>query len=122
MHFHRELSDQGSPCLGALGGLAEKYAQAMAHAQGADDQKLILGALANVPHRDALKLATEYLKHADVRTEAALAVIAIARKLPASDAADTSAAMKLVIASVGDSAIQDQAKALIRRSPPVKNP
>jgi HEAT repeat protein len=98
--------------------LAGKYAQAMAHAQGPDDTKLILGALAEVPDPRALKLATDCLRQTDVRIEAATAAMAIAGKLPESQSAHAVTAMNAVIASVGDGPLKEQAKALIRRVTP----
>jgi HEAT repeat protein len=124
---HRTLALRGYVRLLAAGKeepavLAERYGRAMAAAEGADDKKLVLGALAGVPHRAALTLATDCLKHPAVRTEAATAAIAIARKLPDADAAAVSEAMTLVAASVGDGQLRDQAKALIRQPAPPKKP
>jgi len=117
---HRTLALRGYVRLlaaraGEPGILAERYANAMAAADGPDDKKLVLGALAGVPHRRALTLATSCLNDTAVRTEAATAAIAIARKLPEADAAAVSAAMQLVAASVADAQLREQAKALIRR-------
>jgi HEAT repeat protein len=124
---HRTLALRGYVRLLAAGKeepavLAERYGRAMAAAEGADEKKLVLGALAGVPHRAALTLATECLKHPSVRTEAATAAIAIARKLPDADAAAVSAAMTLVVASVAEGQLRDQAKALIRQPAPPKKP
>jgi len=98
--------------------LAARYAQAIDRASSPGDRKLVLGALASVAHRDALKLAAGCLKDEAVRTEAAVAAIAIAGKLPGADAEAVNAAMESVAGSVSDAQLQAQAKGLMRRPAP----
>lgn len=57
----------------------ELYETALSLAQRADEQKLALGGLAEVPHLDALRLAQRCLASEVLRAEAEAAVVAIAR-------------------------------------------
>jgi len=98
--------------------LVKRYARAMAHARRAAEKKLVLSGLANVQHADALKMATDCLQDEQVRPEAALAAMAIARRLLGSQAEAVDAAMKKIVATVPDADLHAQARGLIREPPP----
>jgi hypothetical protein len=57
--------------------------EAMSLAQRTEEQKLVLGGLADVRHAQALEMAASYLADEALRDEAAIAMASIARKLAA---------------------------------------
>jgi hypothetical protein len=98
--------------------VAQAYAQTMACARRAEEKRLILSGLADVHHPEALRIAAGSLADEKVRTEAALAAIAIARHLAADETEGVNAAMKQIVATVQEEDLRSQAANLIRRPRP----
>ena len=65
----------------------ERLSEAMKLATQAADRKLVLSALAETPHPDALRLARSLFDNDELRDEAALAVVGICKALSATDPA-----------------------------------
>ena len=72
-------------------------AEAMALASAPADQKAVLAGLAEVKHVAALKLAADCLSRPEVEVEAAHAVVRLAKKLQATDAASAGAAVQRIL-------------------------
>jgi HEAT repeat protein len=83
---------------------AKLYRRAMQQAATAAEQKLILSGLTEAAHPEALKIAIDAMGRPAVKTEAALAVVALAEKLSATDPAIASAGAKKIL---GDSELSD---------------
>ncbi|MHC4681601.1 MAG: HEAT repeat domain-containing protein [Planctomycetota bacterium] len=96
----------------------EMCRRATAHAQGADEQKLVLSALANVADPGALSMAGPLVQNEAVRAEAAMACIRIARAILKTHPHQAKAAMDNVLAVVRDEDLRKQAEEIIRRTGP----
>lgn len=83
---------------------AKLYRRAMQQAATAAEQKLILSGLTEAAHPEALQIALDAMERSAVKTEAALAVVALAEKLSATDPALASAGAKKIL---GDSELSD---------------
>jgi len=91
---------------------ASRFAEAMSLAKTADTRKAVLGALAQVPHRDALELAISHMDNKELRAEAELAAVTIARTIMGAERARVQAAAKKLAASV-DKRIAKEARAIL---------
>ncbi len=84
---HRVLALRGYVRLLGRGAAAQpglaaaRFAEAMSLAKTVDTRKAVLGALAHVPHRDALALAMSRANDKALRAEAELAAVTIARTI-----------------------------------------
>lgn len=77
--------------------------QALAAAQRADEKRLVLAGLAEVPHLAALKLAEAFLDDPELRDEAGISTLSIARSLAATHPRQVREALELVrSAGVGE--------------------
>jgi len=85
-------------------------AKAATRASRPDDKKIILAALANIAHPDALAMAVTWLPDEDVGAEAALAAIRIARAIGSTDRDAAAAGLDKVIAATTDRAMRRQAQ------------
>jgi HEAT repeat protein len=85
-------------------------ADATALAQTVEDKRALLGALAQIPHPAALKLAVEGIDDAAVANEACAAAIRIAGGLPPSDKDVVQAALTRVLAASKVDAVRTSAK------------
>jgi hypothetical protein len=89
------------------------YARAMSLAVRLEDKKLVLAGLGSADTKMALELAELYLVEDELRNEAAQAAIQIAKRLRQNDPGRAKAAMKNVVAVIGDSRIRQQAQDVI---------
>ena len=89
------------------------YARAMSLAVRLEDKKLVLGSLGSADSAQALELVEFYLVEDELRNEAALAAIQIAKRLRQNDPGRAKAAIKNVITLVKDSRIRKQAQEVI---------
>ncbi len=78
--------------------------QAMQEASTVPEEKLILSALAEVVHPEALQITLDAMERPAVKTEASLAVIALAEKVAATDPAAASAGAEKIL---GDSTLSE---------------
>ncbi len=78
--------------------------QAMQEAATVPEEKLILSALAEVVHPEALQITLDAMERPAVKTEASLAVIALAEKVAATDPAAASAGAEKIL---GDSTLSE---------------
>lgn len=90
------------------------YQQLVAHASIAAEKKLILSGLATVQHPAALGIAQNLMDDDAVKTEAALALVIIARNTAAIDPARAAAAAKLILGDSSHNNIHPQARAVIK--------
>ena len=79
----------------------------------ADQQRLVLAGLAEIPDPEALKLAEPMLDEAAIQLEAAKAVTKIAAALPYAQAQPAAAALKKVIATTTDADARKAAQAAL---------
>ncbi len=77
-----------------------------------ESKTLLLGTLGEAPDAGALQVATSFLDDADVRPEAAAAMLRIGQALLASNRQAVVAAMKTLLAKCKDEAVVKQAEAL----------
>ena len=89
------------------------YARAMSLAVRLEDKKLVLGGLGSADSEMALELVELYLVEDDLRNEAALAAIQIAKRLRQNNPSRAKAAMKHVVTLVKDARICRQAQDII---------
>lgn len=92
-----------------------KYAEVLATTKRADARKLVLGGLADVAHPEALALAMTQLDDAAVRTEAAAAVVKIARAIMGTDRKAARGAMEKVLALVKSGPVAAEARRVIQQ-------
>lgn len=90
----KHLARRGAVRLIKLGAISvdeklQHYAVLMEQSQNADDRKLVLSGLAEVPDMRAFETVLREFANADVRTEAVQAAIAIAKKLGGAAREDT---------------------------------
>ncbi len=78
----------------------------------ADAKKLLLGTLGEAPDAGALQVATSFLDDAEVRSEAAAAMLRIGQALLTSNRQAVVAAMKTLLEKCKDEAVVKQAEAL----------
>jgi HEAT repeat protein len=93
----------------------EMCRKAAARAQGAEEQKLVLSALANIAAPEALKMVEPLMQNEAVRAEAAMACIKIARAISETHPDRARAAMDNVLAVVQDEDLRKQAEEIIRK-------
>ncbi|UCC97766.1 MAG: HEAT repeat domain-containing protein [Phycisphaerales bacterium] len=93
----------------------EMCQKAAAHAGGAEEQKLVLSALAHVADPGALKMVEPLVQNEAVRAEAAMACIKIAGAISEAYPDRARAAMDNVLALVQDEDLRKQAEEMIRR-------
>ena len=86
----------------------------LAAAPSADQKRVVLAGLAEVPDLEALKLAESMLAEPGVQNEAARAILKIAPLLP--DAAAADAALNRVLAVAQDAATRQAAEAALKRA------
>lgn len=94
------------------GEAASRLAEAMALARTTETRKAVLGALAQVPHRDALDLAMSLTDKEALRAEAELAAVTIAGTIAATEREHVSAAAKRLTAST-DKRIVEAARGVL---------
>jgi HEAT repeat protein len=97
------------------------YARVLELAGRTEDKKLVLSSLGAAEPGQALPLVEPYLQHEDVRTEAALALVQIAGRLPQSQAARARAVLKSVLAVTSDPGVRQQAQEVIDRLEPYED-
>jgi len=118
---HRVLALRGYVrLLGAAGGgdskdTVRKYAEVLAIARRPDAKKMLLAGLADVAHRDALRLVMDQLGDTAVRSEAASAAIAIARAIMGTDRKAAKAAMEKVLAVSKSGPVAAEARRIIEQ-------
>jgi HEAT repeat protein len=81
----------------------------------AEQKRLILAGLAEIPDLEALRLANSLLGEADLRSEAARAVIKIAEALPPAAAKESRAALERAMAANTDPATHAAAEAALKK-------
>ncbi len=86
----------------------------LAAAPNADQKRLVLAAVGEVPEPGSMGIAISMLAESAVRDDAALAIVKLAPLLP--DPAKTEAALKGVLAVVSEGAIQQAADLALRQS------
>ncbi len=89
------------------------YRQMLAVAPGANEKRTVLGGLGDVKHAAALDLALAQLADEQVRADAAMAVIKIARNVIGSDAVAAKAALGKVIDAKINETVTGQAQELL---------
>ena len=89
--------------------------RAAARASGDDEQKLVLSALANVAHLDALRMVEPFVQSETVRAEAAAACIRIAGAIAETHPAEAKAAMNNLLAVLQDEGLRSQAQEVIHK-------
>ena len=94
--------------------------QAMDEAAMVSEEKLILSTLADVAHPDALHMALEAMERSAIKTEAALAVIALTEKLVATDPTAASAGAEKILGDATLSELHPRAKQAIETIKKVK--
>jgi len=83
--------------------------------QRAEEQRLLLGSLAAVPTAEALDMCVSYLDSAATKSEACIAVVAIAEKLaPQQNRAAITKAMQKVI-EIGNDPVKKRARQVLRK-------
>jgi hypothetical protein len=87
--------------------------RAMQEAATVSEEKLILSALAEVVHPEALHLALKAMERPAVKTEASLAVIALSEKVVATDHAAASAGAKKILSDSTLSELHPRAQRVI---------
>jgi HEAT repeat protein len=91
---------------------------AMGQAERAEEKRLVLSALGNVPAAAALALVTSHLADPVLKEEACLAAVAIAEKLVPRHKAEVAAAMKQVIQATANEKLAAKAKGLANQAKP----
>jgi len=94
------------------GPAASRLAEAMSLAKTVDTRKAVLGALAQVPHRDALELAMSHAGNETLRAEAELAAVTIARTIMGAESERVRVAAKKLGASP-DKRIAKEARGIL---------
>ena len=94
------------------------YARVLELAGRTEDKKLVLSSLGAAEPGQALPLVEPYLQQEEVRTEAALALVQIADRLPQSEAARARAVLKRVLAVTSDPGVRQQAQEVSNRLEP----
>jgi len=94
---------------------ARKYADVLATTTRVEARKLVLAGLADVAHRDALRLVMDQLGDTAVHAEATSAAIAIARAIMGTDRQAAKAAMQKVLAVSKAKPIQAEAQRIIEQ-------
>ena len=89
--------------------------RATARADGEEEQKLVLSALANVAHVETLRMAKPFVHNETVRAEAATACIRIAGAILEAHPVQARAAMDDVLAVLQDENLRNQAEEIIRK-------
>ena len=89
------------------------YARAMSLAVRLEDKKLVLGGLGTADSEMALELVELYMIEGELRNEAALAAIQIAKRLRQNDSTRAKTAMKHALKFVKDPSIRQQAQDVI---------
>ena len=80
-----------------------------------EQKRLVLAGLAEIPELEALRLANPLLEEADLRSEAARAVIKIAEALPPAAAQESKAALERAMAANTDPATHAAAEAALKK-------
>jgi hypothetical protein len=75
-----------------------------------EEKRLLLGSLAEVPHKDALEMAIGYLDNAATKNEACFAAVAIAEKIATKDKSEVADAMKKVLEATTNNDLKKRAK------------
>jgi hypothetical protein len=86
------------------------FRQALALAKRPEEKKMVLAGTADAPSLESLEMAKGYLADADLKAEAAVAVIKIAAAIGGSDQDAAKAALKQVIAAPPGDAAKQQAQ------------
>ena len=89
------------------------YEDLMELARRPEERKLVLGALANLPHPRALAIADVCLADPDVSAEATLATVNIARVIKGAYRDETAAAMKKLAIFAKDQDVRRQAEGIL---------
>lgn len=92
----------------------ESFIRLTEFAKRPDDKKLVLSGLADIPHPEALKMAVNELADEKVRSEAALAVIKIARNISGHNPGPTREAMDRILKEVPDNGVKEMARTVLR--------
>lgn len=92
------------------------YVRALNLAERTEDKKLVLAGLGTADSVEALKLVEGYLKDEALRNEAGLAVVQIAERVRATDAARAGAAVKAVLAAVTEPAVRQKAQDVVNET------
>jgi HEAT repeat protein len=120
---HRRLALQGYVRLlgqkgeNAAEEIAAKYAKLAKDVQGSDEKNLLLSGLAKVKHPDALAIVGNYLADQDVRAEAAVAALTLARETNKMDRKLVVKVMKKLLEISSDEDIRDQARKILQSAP-----
>ena len=95
---------------------SQMYARALELAERPEDKKLVLSSLGQAEPEPALKLLEPYLGNAQLKSEAALAVVQIADRLRQNnDLARAKAALQKVIAAAPEARIRQQAQDVLNQ-------
>jgi len=89
--------------------------EAMNLAKRPDEKKLVLGALGETPHADALKMIEACLDDAPVKNEAANALLKICQSPAALNADEAKAALNKLIGLTGNANLKKQAQAALKQ-------
>jgi hypothetical protein len=89
--------------------------QAMQQANNPAEQKLVLSGLSNVSAPGALEIAEPFLQVGEVRGEAAMAVIKIAKAIMETHGERAKTAMNKLLAISNDQELRRQAEEIIRQ-------
>lgn len=93
---------------------AEALETAMALSSRAEDKRMVLSGVGQVPHSSTMALAEKATTDSSVKLEAELACLQIAQKLSGNDYAVAEASLTR-LANVGSPSVQTNAKALLRK-------
>jgi HEAT repeat protein len=81
----------------------------------AEQDRLVLAGLANIPDAAVLDLVDPLLRNTGVQAEAAQAAFKVATGLPAAQATEAEAALKKIVETLPDSPVRKQAAAALKR-------
>jgi hypothetical protein len=109
--FVRLVPQQDAPEAKKLAALTD----AMALADRAEEKRLALSALGEIPTVEALTLAASYLDNPELKEEACLAAVAIAERVPSGHSAEVAATMKQVANATANKKLAARAEAVARQ-------
>jgi HEAT repeat protein len=94
---------------------AEALKSILATPLRADQKRLVLAGLAEIPDAESLKLVEPLLEDAEVKAEAARAAIKLAPAVPGLPASDATALLKKLIATTSDASLRQAAEAAVKQ-------
>ena len=92
---------------------AAMYARALDLAERVEDKKLVIGGMSEADPKQGLKLLEPFLAQAELKTEAALAMVQLADRLRATDLAGAKTAVRKALAAAPEPRIRQAAQEVV---------